>query len=527
MKRYKEYVAHVLPCMFYGVLCGLLVGVAMFFFKFGASKVTALSEHLLEGAKSSPLYIILLFAVLALGALLMILLHKKIPDCKGGGIPLSEGILRGLLSFHWLKTLIGTFVGSMISFFCGLPLGSEGPAVVMGTSIGCLCGKISGNKHAWSRYVMSGGAGAGFAVATGAPLSAMLFVLEEVHKRFTPMLVLTVSMSVLSATAVNRGLSSLFGVSPYLFEVEELARFELSHMGWLLLLGVLTAIAVGIFDASIIYFRKLTAKIGRFFPRPVKILLIFLLAGVLGLTCVDALYSGHHTVLEVAEGHKTTLTLVLILALRMLMMLLITDSGVTGGIFVPTLAIGALSGGLIVKLLVVMGMPEELYSAAVLLSMCAFMGGMLRSPLVSAVLFAEITGQFTDFFFVALVVFTVSFVTELFNQTSFYDSVMERMEKEQTSGKTPKIACFEMKVLPGAFVIGKAVRDVMWPPSCVVLSIKRAEKNTADTDHDGEKRLYEGDTVVVRARFFEEEELKKVLLGLMGKNQEIAEVTMK
>ena len=66
----------------------------------------------------------------------------------------------------------------------------------------------------------------------------------------------------------------------------------------------------------------------------------------------------------------------------------------------------------------------------------------------------------------------------------------------------------------------------MWPPSCVVLSIKRAEKSTADTDHDGEKRLYEGDTVVVRARFFEEEELKKVLLGLMGKNQEIVEVEM-
>jgi hypothetical protein len=231
-------------------------------------------------------------------------------------------------------------------------------------------------------------------------------------------------------------------------------------------------------------------------------------------------------VLEVAGDHKPIFALFLILALRMLLMLLITDSGVTGGIFVPTLAIGALCGALIVKLLVACGMPSELYAAAVLLSMCAFMGGMLRSPLVSAVLFAEITGQFTDFFYVALVVFVVAFVTELLNQTSFYDSVMERMEHEQTAGKTPKISCFELKVLPGSFVIGKAVRDVMWPPSCVVLSIKRAEKNNADTDHDGEKKLYEGDTVVVRARFYEEDELKKLLLGLVGKNQEISEVEM-
>ena len=121
----------------------------------------------------------------------------------------------------------------------------------------------------------------------------------------------------------------------------------------------------------------------------------------------------------------------------------------------------------------------------------------------------------------------VAFVTELLNQTSFYDSVMERMEHEQTAGKTPRIACFELKVLPGAFVIGKAVRDVMWPPSCVVLSIKRAENSTSDTDHDGEKKLYEGDTVIVRARFYDEKELEKLLLGLVGKNQQIKEVAMK
>lgn len=526
LKQYKEYVANVIPAALFGILCGAVVGVCMFFFKFGAQKVTALSEHLYELAATSPLYVALLFAVLVLFALLMIFLHKKMPDAKGGGIPLSEGILRGLLSFNWWKTLIGTALGSMISFFCGLPLGSEGPAVAMGTALGHMCGKITGNKHAFDRYIMTGGAGAGFAVATGAPLSAMLFALEEIHKRFTPMLVLTVSMSVLSATAVNRLLSAFFGVSPYLFEVEKLASFRLSNIGWLVLLGVLTALAVGAFDASIVLFGKMTSKISRFAKRPYKIIFIFLLTGVLGLVFTDALYSGHHTVLEMVEGNKTVFAILLILALRMLLMLLITDSGVTGGIFVPTLAIGALCGALIVKLLVFCGMPEELYAAAVLLSMCAFMGGMLRSPLVSAVLFAEITGQFTDFFYVALVVFVVAFVTELLNQTSFYDSVMERMEHEQTAGKTPKISCFELKVLPGSFVIGKAVRDVMWPPSCVVLSIKRAEKNNADTDHDGEKKLYEGDTVIVRARFYEEDELKKLLLGLVGKNQEISEVEM-
>ena len=91
----------------------------------------------------------------------MYYLHKHIPECRGGGIPRSEGVLRGVLSFRWLKTLLGTFFGSMLSFVCGLPLGSEGPAVLMGTSVGKMC--VPKKRSMWNRYVMTGGAGAGAA----------------------------------------------------------------------------------------------------------------------------------------------------------------------------------------------------------------------------------------------------------------------------------------------------------------------------------------------------------------------------
>ena len=143
----------------------------------------------------------------------MFFLHKLLPEVKGGGIPRSEGVLRGVLSFHWLRTLIGTFLGSMIGFVCGVPLGCEGPAVLMGTAIGAACVSFSKKRSAWERYVMTGGAGAGFAVATGAPLSGILFTLEEVHKRFTPMLIISVSVTVLTATFVNRFLCGVFNIN--------------------------------------------------------------------------------------------------------------------------------------------------------------------------------------------------------------------------------------------------------------------------------------------------------------------------
>lgn len=516
--KYKEYIQNVFPCMYYGILCGAVTGALIFLFKLAAKKAEELSRFLYAEAGKNPLYTALAFLVLGIAAMLMYFLHKKTPECKGGGIPRSEGVLRGVLNFRWLRTLLSTFAGSMISFVCGLPLGSEGPAVLMGTSVGAMFGK---SKPTWKRYVMTGGAGAGFAVATGAPLSGILFSLEEIHKRFTPMLVLTVSTSVVSATYINQLLCSAFGTSASLFHIEKLQEFALSDIGYLLVLALIIALGVGSFDASIAYFGRLTRKIQKYLTAPIKLLLIFAVTGILAFCFGDALYSGHHTIESVMVNDKTALLLFLLFAVRLIMMLFVTDSGVTGGIFIPTLAIGAAFAALASKLLLSMGMQESLFPTTVFLGMCAFIGGTLRAPLTAALLFVELTGQYSNLLFVATVIFTVSFITETFNLTPFYDRALENMEHAQNAGKTPVIAHFEMKVSHDSFVVGKAVRDIMWPSASVVISITRADETRKDMDNDGEKKLYVGDTLVLRARFFDEDEIRKTLIGLVGSEHEI------
>jgi NhaP-type Na+/H+ and K+/H+ antiporter len=168
-----------------------------------------------------------------------------------------------------------------------------------------------------------------------------------------------------------------------------------------------------------------------------------------------------------------------------------------------------------------MGMDEKLFPAVVFLGMCAFIGGTLRAPLTAAVLFIELTGQYTNLLFVALVIFTVTFITEMLNRTPFYDYALEKMEHAQNQGRQPIIACFEMRVSHGSFVVGKAVRDIMWPSASVVVSVTRADETNKDMDNDGEKKLYVGDTLVLRARFFDEEEIRKMLVGLVGTEHEI------
>lgn len=518
--RYREYVSNVLPCITYGVVCGSLTGGLVFLFKWAAGHVEKASRFLYAAAKASPLAVAGVFAgLLALAAIAMAL-QKWAPESKGGGIPRSEGILRGTLHFRWLPTLVGTFLGSMVSFFAGLPLGSEGPAVLMGTSAGCGCGKLSKKRWAWNRYIMTGGAGAGFAVATGAPLSGVLFALEEVHKRFSPMLVLMVSVSVLTATYVNRLLCAAFGMSPSLFAFAPLSELGMDQVGYLLLLGVLVALAVGGFDLCLSLYGKLMGHLNRL-PGWVKLAGAFLLTGVLGFVCVDALYSGHGVIELVAEEPQMWSFLAAVLFLRLGMMLILTDCGATGGTFVPTLALGALVSGLIGKVFLAIGLPPENYSAIVLLGMCAFLGGTLRAPLTACVLFLELTAQFEDFFCVALVVFTVNVITELLNQIPTFDRSLEKLVAAERNGRIPTTACFEMQVSSGAFVVGKPIRDILWPATAVVTGVIRANTDYPRMAKDGERKLYVGDRVVVRVSFYDEAEVLRLLEALVGSEHEI------
>ena len=520
-KYYKEYVANMMPCIGYGLLTGVLTGATIFLFKFLAGQAEHCSRELYAMAKGSFPAVCLVFLILVTLAFIMSRIHKAAPECKGGGIPRSEGILRGILPFRWFKTLLGTFFGSMISFFAGLPCGSEGPAVLIGTSLGCMTGKSSKNQTALNRHVMSGGAAAGFAVATGAPLSGILFALEEIHKRFSPVLVLTVSMAVLSATGTNHLLCNIFDTNPALFAPAPLPAFELSHIIYLILLGIFIALAVALFDGSILLFRRFTALSKKQGAVPVKLIVVFLLTGILGLCLSDGGYSGHHLIVHIIEHEMTTVLLLALFLIRLLMMLLITDSGATGGIFIPTLAIGALAAALVAKLLVLLGMPAELSTTIIFLGMCAFIGGTLRAPLTASVLFVELSGQFTSLFYVAVVIFVVSLLTEILNQTPFYDKALEEMTEVHHHGKEMQIASFHLTVSPNAFVVGKAVRDIMWPHASVIESIAHADSDIIEEMDDGEQRLYAGDTLTIRVGYYDKEELLALLKALVGTDAEI------
>lgn len=424
--KHSKSPMQMIKCLIWGMVIGCSVGVIIFFFKLVAHYLEEISRHLYGMAAERPYVAVLVFAGLVLLALGMYVLHRFAPDVRGGGIPRATGIMRGILKCSRLRTFFGTIIGSFISFFAGLPLGSEGPGVLIGTSLGAAF-VSPGKKCSWSKYAPTAGAGAGFAVATGAPITSILFILEEVHRKMTVSMVLITAGASITAAFVNEALCSVFGVDPILFASVTQGRFTLSHVPYLLLLGVIVAVFVWIFDVCIVSLKYFTDRMGKKIPDASKLLFVFTIVGVVGLFYPSALYGGHGLILGIMDTGTALGCIAALLLWRFVMMIFTSNSKATGGAFIPTLCIGALIGALTFELLYVMGMPRELSSAVILISMCAFLGGTMRAPLTAILFFMEATAPNGNMFYAAVAVFVVHFITMSLGRHSFNDVMLEDM----------------------------------------------------------------------------------------------------
>ncbi len=528
MKRtdYKSYFKNViLPVFVYGAFTGLLVGTAVYFFKWVAEWLTEQSAEIYHYAQTHWYIAVAVIAAVSVLALIAYFLQKWAPETSGGGIPRAEGVLRGLLTFRWLRTGIAVIVNSWISFFAGLPLGSEGPSVLLGTAIGGGTCKLPLSHNSWDRYIMTGGACAGFAVATSAPVTGILFALEEAHKRFTPMIFLMAMSSVLFGVTASNLWTMALGAHALpmgaLFKVT-LANFGMQDIWVPLILGVaVAALAIG--------YNHLVFWIGKFYdtrlkkvPQWARLLIVFVLTAAIGLLAfgefdgTDALFGGGGLIVRLSDSANFSWKIIFVLlVIRFFMIAFSTGSGATGGVFIPMLSIGALLGALLGNAFVAMGMDGELFSTVVILTMSAFMGATTRAPLTALVFMLESTWNFSNLFYVAITVFLSYFLCEIFKVEPLYDVLLERMTDKQNHGKKPEILRLVYTVRSGAFAVGKAVRDVLWPANTKVSEIVVGE--TAQMDDDGEKKMQVGDTLTIITQSFDRAATERELEDILGK----------
>lgn len=492
MKNTLKTIRLTAPAVGFGVITGAVTALVVVLYKWCAKLVIAGAEggyHFLRG----HLWCLpLVLAALGGVALLLSRVYRREPNLRGGGIPTAIGILRGQIPFRWFVTLVGTFGLSLLSFLIGVPLGNEGPSVQIGTAVGRGSVSLSKKHAAWDRYAMTGGACAGFAVATGAPISGVLFAVEEAHRRVSPTIFVAACSSVLCAGLTNAAISPLVGVSTALFPPLSLVTLSVRQTWLPLAVGA----AVGLFAVAFLQYYRL---LSRFFHKtlasvkPVwKIWFVLAATVAIGLFTFSGVSTGHELILSLFEGGAALWLLAVLIVVRTTLTLCANVNHVTGGIFLPLLAIGALFSALLgegAALLSVLG--QEYYPVVLMLGITACVAGMMRMPLTAIVFAVEALSGYHNILYVILAAATAFIITELFGAESINDSVLEHRVASLNKHAARRLIDTKVTVQAGSFAVGRAVRDIFWPNGLYVLSVRSAGEK-----HGG--GLHAGDVLHVR-----------------------------
>lgn len=516
----------LLPCLLLSAATGVLTGGVVFGFKW-------LSHHLIHFAQTAyafvaahPVYIPLFAVILAALAGVSWLILRWCPSAKGGGIPSAIGVLRGILPFQWLKTLVATVAAACVSFAAGMPLGNEGPSVQIGTALGRGVTRLSGKRNrAWDRYLMTGGAGAGFAAATCAPISGVLFALEEAHKRFSPMILMGSFASVLCAGLTVRELTALTGGSPHFIALPSPPTLSLEHVWLPAVIGLVAGFAAVAYALAFRGIDRVVSKHIASIPLFWKILAVFLLSGAAGLLSIHVVGSGH-AVMEAIFAEKLVWHVLLpVLLMKFVLTLLASNTGVTGGLFIPVLTIGALCGGLLATLLITLGVPSEYYVTIVLIATASFMAATMHAPLTALVFSIEVLAGLSNALYIGIGIFIAYVVMETLGVHPLNDVVLRHRIADQHRDKARVVREATLTVQKGAFAAGKTLRDVFLPDNCLILSITGRRK--VSMANGGEKILREGDVLRLRCGVYdtEREQMRQTLCDLFGE-QEIEDIAV-
>ena len=437
---------------------------------------------------------VLILTIIILG-LFMGFIIKKYPMIKGSGVSQIKGKFMKKLDMTPWPELPLKFLGGVLNISAGLSVGREGPSVQIGAYIGSAFEKISKTSHIERVCLVTSGAAAGLAATFGAPFAGIVFAIEDLHQYLSPLLLTCVMLGAFAGDLT----ASVFFKQGAIFDFHGLQLFPIKYFGWLILMGAAAALIGHLFKKSIYTSQKMYRKLK--IPPQFSPLIPYLISIPVCLFFPLAASGGDHLIEALAEHSFPLSMLVLILAAKIIFTGLSAGSGAIGGIFVPLLSCGALTGIIFSNILVYFNLIEAQYSVNLMVfAMAAFFTTVIKAPITAIVLLAETSG---DLFHLGGLVLTTAaaYITANIIKSPPNDEVLLKqiLNSEDFSNKKEKAEdhgkqVFEVCVSPESFLDGKKIMDIQWPDDCLIVSIARGEEEIIP---DGSTSISAGDRLVV------------------------------
>lgn len=410
-----------------GVILSTIVGVGGGFAAIGFRWLINLFHQIFFGGMGDMLgflgqyYVIL---VPAIGGLIVgcIIYFTRTGETKGHGVPevmeavwAKGGRIRPRVSA--IKAL-----ASSICIGSGGSVGREGPIVQIGSSIGSSVAQFFRLPYNLGNTLVACGAAAGISATFNAPIGGVFFALEVILGRvISPRLGFVVISAVVADLIANIFLGD--------FRAFELPmEYSMNNYGELplyILLGVLCALIAALFIRSLYKIEDGFDALK--LPEYLKPALGGLAIGLIGFYNPYLFGVGYDGVQQVLLGNITLLTLVTLLFLKILATSFTLGSGGSGGIFAPSLFIGAMLGGLFgeiaYRFLPGTVAPSGAYA---LVGMAALFAGATRAPITSFLILFEMTRDYAIILPLLLAVVTSTLLARVLSRDTIYTLKLTR-----------------------------------------------------------------------------------------------------
>ena len=182
-----------------GALVGIVAGAIVTLYRLALSHAEGLLRLVTGEAVGSALLTLGWLVLLLLMMLVVSALIRWEPATSGSGIPQVDAEVLGRLDAPWARVIPAKFVEGTLLALAGLSLGREGPSVQLGGMSGKAVSRMLGRRRGEERLLVTCGAAAGMSAAFHAPLTGVLFALEEIHKEFSAPLIISVMSSAAAA----------------------------------------------------------------------------------------------------------------------------------------------------------------------------------------------------------------------------------------------------------------------------------------------------------------------------------------
>ena len=318
------------------------------------------------------------------------LLYRYFPNARGSGVPQTKAAMFARQGRITLRTVIGKFFCTSATLASGIPLGREGPSVQVGAGIASVLGRFLGLPNEQVKKLIPVGAAAAIAAAFNTPLAAVLFSLEEIMGDLHA----PVMGAVVLASATSWMVLRVFLGNNPLFKVPQ---YRLVHPLEFAVYAVL-GVAGGL--VSVAFTRLLLGMRAGFLRLPQNTVWFQpvaggLLVGLMGWFVPQVLGVGYGFVGEALNGRMAFQLMLLLVVFKLFAVTTSYASGNAGGIFGPSLFIGAMLGGSIGTLAhhLLPGYTAT-PGAYALVGMGAVFAGVVRAPMTSVLMIFEMTQDY-------------------------------------------------------------------------------------------------------------------------------------